>query len=148
MNNDTLRTLYLLTYKTNLDKRGVYEAAKEYVDAYEHEGHEKRHEAQEKPPKRAWSPEKRKAYGKLLDCTIGRMSPETICDAAKELAQACETKKPKAGETYRDSSGKRFVIAEVVTMDFGNRTFVKFYEKEAEQTLWLEEFNATFKLEQ
>ena len=61
----------------------LYKAAKQFVDAYEHE---QRHVAQE----RKWSSKKQRAYGKLLDCAIGRMSPETICDAAIELAQACK----------------------------------------------------------
>lgn len=86
-----------------------YKAAKQFVDAYEHE---QRHEAQE----RKWSSKKQRAYGKLLDCAIGRMSPETICDAAIELAQACksEREEPKVGDVYRDIFGNSYIVFDVL----------------------------------
>lgn len=94
----------------------IYDFSKEFVDVYEreeHEEHEQRHESQAVPVK--WSDEKQRAYGKLLDCAIGRMSPETICDAAIELAQACkpERENPKAGEVYRDILGNKYIVTAV-----------------------------------
>ncbi len=60
----------------------VQQAAKAFVDICNREEREK--------PKRKWSSKKQRAYGKLLDCAIGRTTPEDICNAAIKLAQACK----------------------------------------------------------
>ena len=113
----------------------VQQAAKAFVDICNREEREERHEAQEREmtsedfecllklaeavrrklipdhvipdnvcdeekhespkPKRKWSSKKQRAYGKLLDCAIGRMKPDEICDAAIELAQACKPEHEK-----------------------------------------------------
>lgn len=85
-----------------------YRAAKEFVDEYERKEREQRHVAQE----RKWSSKKQRAYGKLLDCAIGRTSCKEICDAAIELAEACkpEREKPKVGDVYRDIFGNTYVV--------------------------------------
>ena len=130
-------------------------AAKDFVDAYEHEEHERRHEKQERKmtsedfncllklaeavrqkllpdyvipdnvcdekkhespkPERNWGSKKQRAYGKLLDCALGRRTPETICDAAIALAEACkpEAVKPEVGEVYRDIFGNKYIIVAI-----------------------------------
>lgn len=92
----------------DFNRETIQTAAKKFVDICDGEEREQRHEL----PKRDWSSEKQRAYGKLLDCAIGRMSPETICNAAIELARACkpEREKPQNGEVYRDIFGNTYII--------------------------------------
>ena len=107
MNIKKLKTLSRVTCEATVKLSNAYKAAKEFVDAYEHEEHEQRHVAQE----RDWSSDKQRAYGKLLDCAIGRMSPEKICNAAIELAQACKPNvKPETGDVYRDIFSNTYAV--------------------------------------
>jgi len=126
-----------------LNIKTLYKAAKHFVDAYEHE---QRHQSQAVPVNWSGEKQKQRAYGKLLDCAIGRMSRETICDAAIELAETCKPEdKPKIGDVYRDVFGKKLVIAEIDSMNYGNRKNVIFYNKEDERKLPLEEFIRCFR---
>lgn len=129
-----------------------YRAAKKFVDEYERKEREERHVAQE----RKWSSKKQRAYGKLLDCAIGRTSCKEICDAAIELAQACkpEREKPKVGEVYRDIFGNSYIVIGINDEEPFKKSFVTliYFNARAELrssevfTVPLEDFmNPTFK---
>ena len=145
MNEKTARALYVLARIVGACPQSVYKAAKNFVDEYEHEQHEQRHEAQAVPVN--WSIEKDNAYHDLTEAIFNRATLLTIQKAAKHFADICEREEhemPKVGDIYRDVFGKKLVITEIDSIDYGNRKTVVFHNKETERSLSLEEFIRCF----
>lgn len=80
----------------------LYEAAKQFVDEYEHKEHERRHEAQAVPVN--WSIERGNAYHALTEAIFKRETLTTIQKAAITFADICNReerqKKPKLDRAW------------------------------------------------
>lgn len=57
---------------------------------------------------------------------------------------AQEREEPKVGDIYRDVFGRRLVVTEIGSMNYGTRKNVIFYNKEDQRKLPLEEFVRCF----
>ena len=103
----------------------LYEAAKQFVDAYEHEQHEQRHQSQAVPVN--WSIERDNAYHALTEAIFKRETLTTIQKAAITFADICnreEHEQPKIGEAYRDIFGNIYLIISIDDEEPVKKSFV------------------------
>lgn len=109
-------------------------AAKEFVDAYEHE---QRHEKQE----RKMTSEDFNCLLKLAEAVRQKLLPDYVCDEEKHESPKPESEKPEANEIYCDPYGERYRVVGVYTQDYGNRILVGLEnERFSTRTIPLEQF--------